>query len=115
MRLAALLFALGLKLRISALISAAFRKRLRHKDFVIVIRTAEPGPARTFCIRRGRIRSRPGRDPSADTELVWEDAQTALRTMLSSNELDSFSAIGRARLRILGDLDNALRFMDLAR
>jgi hypothetical protein len=34
--------------------------------------------------------------------------------MLSSDELDAFSAIGRARLRILGDLENALRFMDLA-
>jgi hypothetical protein len=115
MRLSVLLFALGLKLRMSALISATFRKRLRSKDFVIVIRTAEQGPARTFRIHAGRIRSRSGRDLSTDTELVWHDAQTALRTMLSSNELDSFSAIGQARLRILGDLENALRFMDLAR
>ena len=115
MRLSVLLFALGLKLRMAALISAAFRKRLRSKDFVIVIRTAGKGPARTFRIRGGRIRSRLGRDPSPDTELVWKDAQTALRTMLSSNELDSFSAIGRARLRILGNLENALRFMDLAK
>jgi hypothetical protein len=115
MKLSMLLFVLGLKLRISALISAAFRKRLRSKDFVIVIRTAEQGPARTFRIRDGRIRSGLGRDPSADTELVWHDAQTAFRTMLSTSELDSFSAIGRARLRILGDLENALRFMDLAK
>ena len=115
MKLSVLLFALALKLRVSALISAAFRKRLRGRDFAIVIRTAEQGPARTFRIRGGRIRSRSGRDRSADTELVWCDAQTAFRTMLSSNELDSFSAIGRARLRILGDLENALRFMDLAR
>jgi len=115
MKLSMLLFALSLKLRISARISATFRKRLRSKDFVIVIRTAERGPARTFRIHGGRIRSRLGRDPSADTELVWHDAGTAFRTMLSSNELDSFSAIGQARLRILGDLDNALRFMDLAR
>ena len=35
--------------------------------------------------------------------------------MLSSGELDSFSAIGQARLRILGDLENALRFIDLAK
>jgi len=115
MKLSVLLFALGLKLRMSALISAAFRKQLRRKDFVIVIRTTEQGPARTFHILGGRIRSRAGCDPSADTELVWQDAQTAFRTMLSSDELDAFSAIGRARLRILGDLDNALRFMDLAR
>jgi hypothetical protein len=115
MKLSLLLFALGLKLRLSALISATFRKRLRSRDFVIVIRTAERGPARTFLIHGGRIRSRLGRDASADTELVWRDAQTAFRTMLSSDELDSFSAIGQARLRILGDLENALCFMDLAK
>jgi hypothetical protein len=115
MKLSLLLFALALKLRMFALISEAFRKRLRSKDFVIVIRTTEQGPARTFRIHGGGIRSRLGRDPSADTELVWHDAQTAFRTMLSSEELDSFSAIGQARLRILGDLENALRFMDLAR
>jgi hypothetical protein len=115
MQLSILLFVLGLKLRMSALISATFRKRLRSKDFVIVIRTGEEGPARTFRIRDGRVRSSSGRDPSADTELVWNDAQTAFRTMLSSDELDPFSAIGQARLRILGDLENALRFMDLAR
>jgi hypothetical protein len=115
MKLSVLLFVLALKLRLSALISQAFRKRLRSKDFVIVIRTAEEGPARTFRIHGGRIRSSLGRDPSADTELVWHDAQTAFRTMLSSDELHSFSAIGQARLRILGDLENALRFMDLAK
>jgi hypothetical protein len=115
MKLTLLLFALGSKLRTSAWISGDFRKRLRSKDFVIVIRTAEGSPARTFRIRGGRVRSRSGRDPSADTELVWRDGKTAFRTMLSSDELDAFSAIGRGRLRILGDLDNALRFMDLAK
>lgn len=114
MKLSLLLFALGSKLRLLALISATFRKRLRGKDFVIVIRTAEPGPARSFRIQGGRVRSRSGGDPCAGTELVWRDTQTAFRTMLSSNELDVFSAIGRGQLRILGDLENALRFMNLA-
>ena len=99
----------------SALISAAFRKRLRNENFAIVIRTAEEGPARTFRIRDGRIRSRSGRDRSADTELVWCDPQTAVRIMLSSDELDSFSAIGKAQLRVLGNFENVLRFMDLAK
>ena len=115
MKLSILLFALALKLRVSALISQAFRKRLRSRDFVIVIRTAEQGPARTFWIHGGRVRSRAGRDRSADPELVWCDPQTAVRIMLSSDELDSFSAIGKAQLRVLGNLENALRFMDLAK
>lgn len=115
MKLSALLFLLGLKLRISALISAAFRKRLRNEDFAIVIRAAEGGPARTFRIRGGRVRSSSGRGRSADTELLWCDPQTAVRIMLSRDELDSFSAIGKGQLRVVGNLENALRFMDLAR
>ena len=115
MKLSVLLFFLGLKLRMSALISATFRKRLRNQNFAIVIRTAEEGPARTFRIHDGRIRSRSGRDRSADTELVWCDPQTAVRIMLSSEELDSFSAIGKAQLRVLGNFENVLRFMDLAK
>ena len=115
MKLSVLLFFLGLKLRFSALVSPAFRKRLRNENFAIVIRTAEAGPARTFRIRGGRIRSRSGRDRAADTELVWCDPETAVRTMLSSDELDSFSAIGTARLRVLGNFENVLRFMDLAK
>jgi hypothetical protein len=115
MNLSVLLFLLGLKLRMSALISSTFRKQLRNESFVIVIRTAGGGAARTFRIHGGRIRSRSGRDQPADTELVWCDPQTAVRTMLSSDELDSFSAIGKAQLRVLGNLENALRFMDLAK
>ena len=106
MQLPTLLFLLALKLRVFALLSATFRKRLRNEDFALVIRTA---------VRDGRIRSRRGRDRSADTELVWCDPQTAVRIMLSSDELDSFSAIGKSQLRVVGNFENALRFMELAR
>jgi hypothetical protein len=34
--------------------------------------------------------------------------------MLSGNELDSFSAIGRSQLRILGNFEYAMWFIDLA-
>ena len=115
MQLPTLLFLLALKLRVFALLSATFRKRLRNQDFALVIRTAHAGPARTFRVRDGRIRSRRGRDGSADTELVWCDPQTAVRIMLSSDELDSFSAIGKSQLRVVGNFENALRFMELAR
>jgi hypothetical protein len=114
-KLSLLLHLLGLKLRVSALLSAAFRKRLRTEDFEIVVRTAQGGPARTFRIRGGRVRSRRGRGRSPDTELVWCDPQTAVRIMLSSEELDSFSAIGTGQLRVVGNLENALRFMELAK
>ncbi|MBI3073710.1 MAG: hypothetical protein HYY84_16490 [Deltaproteobacteria bacterium] len=116
MKLSLLLLALGIKLKLSSIASAGFRRHLRTNDFVLVIRTeALPGRARSFQIRGGRIKSRRGRDESADTELVWCDADTAVRAMLSSNELDVFSAIGRSQVRILGNLSYALHFMDMAK
>jgi hypothetical protein len=115
MKLSLLLFVLGVKLKVTAWLSPAFRKALRQGDFVLVIRTDRPGEARTFIIRDGAVHSHRGRDEAADTELVWCDADTAVRAMLSKNELDVLSAIGRWQVRVLGNISHALRFMDLAK
>jgi hypothetical protein len=114
MKFTLLLFALGVKLRMNALVSKDFRKKLRKENFALVIRTAGNERARTFRFRKGWFRSRPGSGPRVDTELVWCDPDTAVRTMLSKNELDVFSAIGRSELRILGNFKYALWFMELA-
>jgi len=114
MKFSLLLFVLALKLRISALLSQAFRKRLRKRDFVLVICIEGTGRARTFRVRNGRLRSRFGPTSSADTELIWCDERTAIRVMLSKNELDAFSAIGRGQLRIKGNFESAMVFMELA-
>lgn len=114
MKLALLLLGLDIKLRFTALTRRGFRKLLRKKDCVLVIRTEKPFEARTFRFRNGRILSYPGGSRKADTELVWCDADTAVKTMLSDNELDAFSAIGRSQLRIVGNFDNAIWFMELA-
>ncbi len=114
MKFKLLLSVLGIKLRLNAIFSAAFRKRLRKKDLVLVIRTDVEKEARTYCIKGGKVRSRSGRDRSAETELVWCDCDTAVRIMLSKNELDGFSAIGRGQLRILGNFEQAFWFLELA-
>lgn len=114
MKFRLLLFALGVKLRISAIFSAAFRRKLRKMDLVLAIRTGEVKEARTYVVKGGRVRSRAGRDRSVETELVWCDRKTAVRIMLSKNELDGFSAIGRGQLRILGNFEQAFHFLDLA-
>ena len=114
MKFSLLLFVLGIKLRITALLSDAFRKKLRKKDFSLVIRTDDDRRARTFSFVKGNVRSKRGRDQTADTELVWCDENTAVSVMLSKNELDGFSAIGRSDLRVTGNFENALWFMELA-
>lgn len=114
MKFSLLLFVLGAKLRLNGLASGEFRRLLRREQFAIVIRTADGRRARTFYVGRGRARSRRVADPRADTGLVWCDAGTAARIMLSKNELDVYSAIGSARLRIAGNFKYALWFMELA-
>lgn len=114
MKFTLLLFALGWKLRINALVSGEFRKKLRREDFSLVIRTADGKRARTFRFRKGWFRTRPGTGKRIDTELVWCDPDTAFSAMLSKNELDVFSAIGRSDLRILGNFKYSLWFMELA-
>ena len=114
MKFSLLLFVLGLKLRITALMSETFRKKLRKKDFILVIRTTDGKRARTFNILSGKVRSHSGRIESPDTELIWCDENTAVTVMLSKNELDGFSAIGRSDLCIMGNFENALWFMELA-
>ena len=114
MRLAIVLFALGLKLRVSAWRDAGFRARLRRVDKLIVIRTADGRQARSFVFRDDTVRDHRGGDPAATAEMVWSDAGVALRTMLSASPLDNFSAIGRGDLVINGNLQDALWFSDIA-
>jgi hypothetical protein len=109
-----LLFVLGAKLRLTGLASKEFRKLLHREKFILVIRTADGDRARTFHVRNGRAWARRGAEPRADTELVWCDAETAARIMLSKNDLDVYSAIGSSTLRIMGNFKYALWFMKLA-
>jgi hypothetical protein len=109
-----LLFAIGAKLRMTGLASGQFRKLLRRERFVLVIRTEDGCRARTYHVGKGRAWARRGTDPRADTQLVWCDAETAARTLLSKNELDVYSAIGSSKLRIFGNFKYALWFMKLA-
>ncbi len=114
MKFQLLLLILGLKLRAAAAFSTRFRRALRGRDCVITIRTADGLWARSYAFRRGRVSaSRPAPQP-ADAELVWCDADTALKALLSRNDLDLYSAIGRRQLAILGNLEHAFWFADIA-
>ncbi len=114
MRFSVVLYLLGLKLRWSAWRHREFRKRLQRVERVIVIRTEDGRRARTYVFRHGTVRDHGGRDPQASVEMVWSDPDAAVKAMLSPNPLDNFSAIGRGELAILGNLQDALWFSDLA-
>lgn len=114
MKLQTILMLLGLKLKWKARFDDAFRKELPLADRVVVIRTADGRRARSYLFRRGGFRARAGVHPEATAQLVWSDPAVAIRAMLSSNQLDTISAIGRGDLTIVGNLQDALWFGDVA-
>jgi len=114
MKLSLILFVLGLKLRWSARFDAAFRKQLLDVDRLIAIRTRDGTRGRSYRFRDGRVTVSAGVHPETTAELVWSDPAVAVSAMLSSNELDLFSAIGRGDLTIAGNLQDALWFSDVA-
>jgi hypothetical protein len=113
-KLSLILVALGLKLWLSARFDAAFRKQLLDVDRLIVIRTRDGRCAQSYRFRDDKVTVSLGVHPEATAELVWSDASIAVAAMLSSDELDLFSAIGRGDLTILGNLQDALWFSDIA-
>lgn len=115
MKLTLILFALGLKLRWKARFDAAFRKQLLDVDRLIVIRTRDSTRARSYHFRNGRVAVTAGVHPEANAALIWKEISVAVSAMLSDNELDLFSAIGRGDLEIAGNLQDALWFSDLVR
>ena len=112
MRLSIILFALGLKLRWSQWRDANFRKQVKRIDRIVVIRSEDGKAARSFVFRDGSLQVVGGVHPEATTELVWRDTAVAVKAMLSSNPLDTFSALGRGDMAILGNIQDALWFSD---
>ena len=113
MKMTLVLFALGVKLQVSALLDKTFRKRVRYINRTIVIRTADGRHSHTYIFRNNRVLSHPGGSKNATVELVWSDQKTALKVMLSKEELDMFSAMGKGDLVVEGNFQDALWFTEI--
>jgi trimethylamine-N-oxide reductase (cytochrome c) len=61
-------------LKFTARRSAAFRERLKDRDAVIQIATADGAVARHYILRRGRLSSRAGRHKAPDLDIVFKTA-----------------------------------------
>ena len=112
MKLSIILYALGLKLRWSQWRDPEFRKQVRRATRVVVIRSEDGSAARSFVFDHDKLTVQGGVHPQATAELVWRDTGVAVRAMLSTNPLDTFSALGRGDMAILGNIQDALWFSD---
>ena len=114
MKMTLVLIALGLKLQASALLNKQFRKKIRYIRRTVVIRTADGRHSHSYIFRNNMVLHHPGSSRNATVELIWSDPETALRVMLSNEELDTFSAMGKGELEIKGNFQDALWFTEIA-
>ncbi|PIE41481.1 MAG: hypothetical protein CSA49_03175 [Gammaproteobacteria bacterium] len=114
MKMTLLLIALGLKLQANALLDQSFRKKIRHINRIVVIKTADGKHSYSYLFRNNMIFCHPGSNKHATVELIWADPEKALQVMLSNEQLDTFSAMGKGELVIKGNFQDALWFTDIA-
>jgi trimethylamine-N-oxide reductase (cytochrome c) len=64
----------------------AFGERLRQRDLTAWIGLQDASIGRIIELRRGRLRSRPGKAADADVTMVFKDVATALRSLLPNRK-----------------------------
>ncbi|HOJ13920.1 MAG TPA: hypothetical protein PLT69_05450 [Deltaproteobacteria bacterium] len=102
MKLALLLFGLYLKLARAAKTNKAFRNYIGNIQLRILIKTSDNRWGRLFVFDKGRVTSASGANHAFDAALVWIDASTAFKVMLSGSDEATFMAAASGKLRVEG-------------
>jgi hypothetical protein len=92
--------------------NAAFRARVKKRDYTLVIRTADRRYGRYFTFTGGQILSKRGPHPNPTVEMVWTDVPTAFRALASGEKKAVVQALGTSKLKIEGNLDYFFWFGD---
>ena len=103
MRFSLLLYGLYLKLKAAARKNPAFKRYVSGVKLKVLIKTADGKRGRLFIFDRGKVLSRRGSDASDfDVAIIWSDAATGYKVMLSGSDEESFKAAARGKLRVEG-------------
>ena len=103
MRFSLLLLILSLKLRKASKRHPAYKKYISTMRARILIKTADGRRGRLFTFDRGNFTSaKGGNHASCDVALIWSDASTAYKVMVSSNDEESFKAAAAGKLKVEG-------------
>ena len=105
MRLSILLYILKIKLNRAAKRNLSFKARLKKRDYTVVIRTADFKIGRYYTFIDGNLISKKGSHKSPDVEMVWDDAVFAFNTLSKNDDILIMQALGKSKLKLLGNLD----------
>ena len=110
MKFTLLLYVLSVKLKRAAKKNARFMKFIRDKNLKLGIRTADGKSGRQYTFSKGKILSGSGLPEAPDFVMVWSDADTAFKTMSSTNEEAAVAALTEKKLQVEGDLKEFMWF-----
>ncbi|MCC6473399.1 MAG: molybdopterin-dependent oxidoreductase [Burkholderiales bacterium] len=92
---ALMLYGMLLAIRFTALAKPAYRRQLKHKDFVAQIKVRDRPMGRYFEFRGGEVISRAGLHPNPDVAMVFKNAGLALRLLASPDDHLAFTSAAK--------------------
>jgi hypothetical protein len=101
------------------ILKRAAKKKRVYKNYIgtrqpvrIMIKTADGKRGRLFVFDQGKISSRGGSKHAYDAAIVWSDAKTAFKVMLSMSDEASFLAAAEGKMKLDGMVFFAQWFND---
>ena len=110
MKFSIVLAVLYLKMKSALKGNDLFKRRSLLKTGSVLIVTADRRHGRLFVISKGKIFTRRDTQADADVKMVWKDAATALKYMLSDDPVAIPRAMDRGDMKMEGDVSVAQWF-----
>jgi hypothetical protein len=103
MRFSLLLFILHLLLKRASRKNEAFKKYVGNiHQLRIMIKTEDGRRGRLFIFDRGSLSSRRGADHPYDAAIIWADAATGFKVMISQSSEEQFKAAAAGKMKLDG-------------
>ncbi len=103
MRFSLLLFILYFLLRRAAKKNKAFQRYIGNiHNLRIMIKTEDRKRGRLYIFDAGTVFSRRGTDHAYDAAIIWSDATTGYKVMISQSDEEQFKAAAAGKMKIDG-------------
>ena len=110
MKFQLLLFILYKKLAKAARQDPRFKKFIQSKQLKITIKSGQNSKGRQYVFDNGKISSSAKNINVCDSAMVWCDADTAFKVMVSGNDEASVAALTEKKLQVEGNFKEFMWF-----
>lgn len=110
MKFSLLLFILFRKLKKASRKKESFIHYIRNKNARILIGTADGKRSRMFVFSNGTVSSPKNEKGGYDVAMLWADADSGFKAMISDNDADTMVAWKAGKLRVEGNANMLMWF-----